>query len=280
MHHPPTPRPAREPRRIRVRRQRAHDDTLLAWTRAGDPDAFAELYRRHRADALRYAESLCRRHRRPDLADDVLAEAVRKTLDAISRGLGPRHGFRPYLFTVVRSVTVNATTRSHPTAPIDETQQDHSVPGPDDDLTPSIAVDALTSLPARWQQLLWATAVAGADYGQLSTSFGISPAAVASMAMRAREALRVAFVRSHLPPTASPQCHEALDLVARRVVTELSRPQQSSLDRHTDGCPSCRDAQGYLHTEFAPSSRFAGAPVAELFRPSRTSHRSGEREIA
>lgn len=274
-----TPRRPRPPRRVRVPRRRS-DDSLLTAARAGDADAFAELYLRHRADALRYAEARCRQYRCRDLADDVLAEAVRKTLEAIRRGHGPVTGFRPYLFTVVRSVIINTVTRSRPPEAIDESRCEQTVPGPEDDLNPAIARAAFTSLPARWQHVLWATAVAGADQAQVSTRLGISPAAVASMAMRAREALRVAFVRSHLPRPESPACDEALDLVARQVVTELSAPRTRWLEQHTESCAACREARSGIEAEFAPSSRFVGAPIAELFRPSRTSHRSTEREIA
>ena len=244
----------------RRRRSAAGDDVLLGWARTGDADAFAELYRRHHRDALHFARHLACRSLGRDAADDIVAEAVRKILSAIRHGRGPLTGFRPYLFTVIRTVVVTAATRPGRVT-LDSAQiPEVPLPGPEDDLTSSEALDALSSLPPRWQQVLWATSVTDLGHDQLAAMLGISARAVASVAMRARAALRLAFVRSHLPHPASRDCDSALDLVALLVVGTLEPSHEQSLEQHLDGCDSCRRARSNIDTEFAswpkpPASR-------------------------
>lgn len=226
------------------------DDILLEAARTGDPDAFAELYRRHHRDALRYAGHLTRRSMGSDAADDIVAEAVRKVLTAIRGGRGPMTGFRPYLFTVIRTVAVSASAR-HGGAMADGAHiPETSLPGPEDDVTSSLARDALSSLPRRWQQVLWATSVTDVGHDELAARWGVSARAIASVAMRARAALRIAFVRSQLPHATSRSCDAALDQLALLVVGTLEAPNQKRLEQHLGACASCHRARTSIDAEF------------------------------
>jgi RNA polymerase sigma factor (sigma-70 family) len=189
--------PANEHRHDRRRRRaalrQADDDTLLRRARAGSSDAFGELYRRHHADALRYAGRLSR-YLDPGAADDILSEAIRKVLGAISAGAGPTTNFRQYLFTAVRSTALNRARQRHRAAPAD-------APTAIDDRTQDVvdhivAKAVLHSLPERWRQILWATAVEQRTPTDLAPTLGMQPNSVAVLAHRARHAYRHAFLSS------------------------------------------------------------------------------------
>jgi RNA polymerase sigma-70 factor (ECF subfamily) len=61
---------------------RSPDDVLVARIAAGDRDAFAELYRRHRAVVCRFATHMCGSAM---LADDIVQEAFVAVIDSASR---------------------------------------------------------------------------------------------------------------------------------------------------------------------------------------------------
>lgn len=228
----------------------ASDDLLLGFGRRGDHAALTELYRRHRSSAVRYARHLAWRQLGPDAAEDVVAEAMHNTLRAISRGKGPLTGFRPYLFTAIQRVV---TTACHHRAaqlrlaPALATEM--AVPSPDDDVSPFVAMEAFATLPRRWQKVAWSILVRDLSTEQAADELGLSEDTVTSIVTRAREALRVAFVRSHLPTARDPACSEALDLLARRLATRLSPAQRRRLSAHLDGCTACSGADVLLELD-------------------------------
>ena len=219
----------------------ADDDALLATAREGNGAALAELYRRHRLDALRYARRLSRSHLGRDASDDILAEAVRKILTALGGGRGPLTGFRAYLFTAIRTVTL--TESRSPTALTEHgSVPDPVLHEPDHPSDSHIAMRALAQLPERWRRVLWTTKVDEIAPAHAGPMLGMRPNAVAALAMRARSALRIAYVREHLPRPPDRSCGSALDLLARRTVTPIGRRQDVVLRAHLDSCTACADA--------------------------------------
>ncbi len=79
------------------------EKTLLQRSRAGDCDAYAELFRRYRLVAGRIAA------RTSSTLDpqDVTAEAFARVWSALRRGGGPDRAFKPYLAAAVRNVALN-----------------------------------------------------------------------------------------------------------------------------------------------------------------------------
>lgn len=77
------------------------DAVLIGLVRAGDPDAFDSLYRRHAARALRRAHYLAHTWAG---AEDLRAEAFTRVLSAIRHGSGPTTAMLPYLGTVMRRI--------------------------------------------------------------------------------------------------------------------------------------------------------------------------------
>jgi RNA polymerase sigma factor (sigma-70 family) len=245
----------------------ADDDTLLAIAREGQPTALAELYRRHRADALRYASRMTRRHLGYDRSDDVFAEAIRKVLTALGRGHGPRTGFRAYLFTAIRTVTLSES--KNPSVLTEHGRiPDPAVPEPDQAVDAAhIAMRAFARLPQRWRQVLWTTKVDQVAPNAAGSLLGMRPNSVAALAMRARGALRIAYIREHLPRPAHRTCRNALDLVARRSVVPIPAKQDAVLREHLGECHDCAAAVETIEAQIARWMRSSNwGPTVVAFR--------------
>ena len=168
------------------------DDTLLRRARAGNPEAFGELYTRHHHAALRFAGGLARRYCDPGAAEDIVAEAIRKILSAMAAGAGPVANFRPYLFTCIRSAAIGrardrqrATVPSTPATVGDRSQEVVDM---------IVASETFHSLPQRWRHVLWATTVDQLTPAELAPVLGMRPNSVAVLAHRARTAFRTGYL--------------------------------------------------------------------------------------
>lgn len=244
----------------------ATDDELLVLVHRGSPAAFAELYRRHLSDARRYARRLARRHLHRDGGEDVLAEAVRRVLSALEHGRGPVIGFRQYLFTAIRTVAISQGAIADREDLVDIVP-DEICPAPDDRLDAELAIEAFASLPRHWREVLWTSSIDDVAHSTIASRFGVSARSVAMRANRAREALRIAYVRAHLADSPSRSCRNATDLLARRAVAPLSARQARVLTKHLAGCADCRRAESQIHTEIDSVSRAIGpAAATEIFR--------------
>jgi RNA polymerase sigma factor (sigma-70 family) len=76
---------------------------------------------------------------------------------------------------------------------------------------------ALESLPPRWQTVLWLGEVEGMSRQEIADRLKIKPTAVSTLALRAREGLRRAYLATHLK-RATGEC---------AVVTSLLPPRRS-----------------------------------------------------
>ena len=234
----------------------ATDDTLTTLVREQNIEAFGQLYHRHHRDAHRYASRLTRRHLGRDAAEDVVAEAMSKVLAALLRGRGPSDGFRAYLFTAIRTVTF--TESMNPNAQFgDAGDERHSLPSADENVDTSVAMAAFASLPERWRKVLWTTEALKIPVAEAAPLLDMQASGIAMLAMRAREALRIAYVRQHLPNPLDRNCHRALDLIARRPVVDITVGQSTFLDDHLAGCAGCSRAATQIGEEVGTWARLA-----------------------
>jgi RNA polymerase sigma factor (sigma-70 family) len=227
------PIPAARRRELR----HAEDHALLEWAREGDRRAFDELYHRHHRELARYARGLSRRLLRRDASEDMVAEAIRKTLLAIHNGNGPTDSFLMYAYACVRAVIYTHARRQR-----DESLDalpDAGVETADDALDGIAARQAFGTLPQRWQQVLWATKVAGMSASELADMLGITANSAAVLCSRAREGLRIAYVRTQLPDTTDRRCDVVLNALARRVVLPISETHARLIRQHTSVCDRC-----------------------------------------
>lgn len=217
------------------------DPVLLSRVRAGDPDAYAVLFERHRASATAFAGGLAGHSH----ADDLVAEAFTKVFDALQRDLGPTVSFRSYLLTSIRSIWNNTVRREGRYALVD----DYDVLPPSDALTlvddpdqrfdNQAVAEAYRTLPERWQAVLWYTAVEGLPHDEVAVHLGIKPNAVAALAFRAREGLRQAYLSAHLRTTPDAACQAWTPLLPAHARGSLDRRKRPGMLAHLDGCLPC-----------------------------------------
>lgn len=214
------------------------DTDLVESARAGDDDAFAELWLRHAAAGRTVARSFS-----TEDPDDVVAEAYARILKAVRDGRGPSAGFRPYLFTTIRNVAAawggarrdvpieDATTIEDP-----ETTEAASM----DALDRSLTARAFRSLPQRWQEVLWYSEVEGMSPATVAPLLGLTPNGTAALAYRAREGLRQAWIQAHI--SASPEgsdCRWTTERLGAYSRGGLGKRETARLERHLTECAKC-----------------------------------------
>lgn len=239
----------------------ASDAELIAATRAGDDDAFSLLYRRHAGAARAAARTLMRSRAG---ADDLVAEGFTRILAALRRGTGPDVAFRPYLLACVRNAAYDRYRQDR--------REDLTL-DPGAGLADPVLVDpallagerqmvarAFTSLPDRWQAVLWHTEVEGMPPASVAPILGLSANAVAALSYRAREGLRQAYLQAHLGAATPASCRVSRNQLGRYVRDGLSPTERASVDRHLESCVSCRALLAEL-TDVDTSLRSAMVPL-------------------
>ncbi|NYF09232.1 RNA polymerase sigma factor (sigma-70 family) [Leifsonia sp. AK011] len=217
----------------------ASDAELTERIRSGDTRAFAELWQRHYRPAYRAAMQFSRIME----PDDLLSEAYLRVYQQLLAGRGPTSAFRPYLYTVIRNIaTTRGTARTLPTDPLEEDPEDERTH--DDPLVTSLerslTTQAFRSLPERWQTVLWYTEIEGMDPHEVAPLLGLSANGVASLAMRAREGLREAWLQAHVHDAGnSAECEWAVSKMGGYARHNLSARDSARIERHLDNCTKC-----------------------------------------
>jgi RNA polymerase sigma factor (sigma-70 family) len=152
----------------------ASDDVLIDRVRRGDTSAFAALWERHVASARTAARAISPRLDPDDLVSETFA------------------AIRPYMFTAIRNTA--ASWGGRPRDVQLEEIEDVADPGAEDIgdafARRTLVIDALRTLPPRWQSLLWSLEVEGMKPREVATVMGVSPNAVSALRRRARAGLR------------------------------------------------------------------------------------------
>ncbi|MGW1077125.1 sigma-70 family RNA polymerase sigma factor [Streptomyces sp. NPDC002537] len=235
------------------------DIELVARMRAGQSDAYEELYRRHSAAVRRYARSCCRDHH---TAEDLTNEVFASTLQAVRGGAGPNAAVRAYLLTTVRRVAAAwaKTTRREQLVEdfaVFAASASRTSRAPDDDTLDlgadvlamreaeqSLAVQAFRSLPERWQTVLWHTTVEEESLSKVAPLLGLTANATAVLAHRAREGLKQAYLQAHVSTalTSGGSCARYADRLGAYARGGLRTRAERGLQKHLEGCAQCRTA--------------------------------------
>lgn len=218
------------------------EPALTRAARAGDADAVAVLFARHRAAAVSFAKSLAG----PRRAEDLVSEAFERILVQFSRGGGPEHAFRPYLYVTIRHVASRGSPGEGREIPVDDltdlsVDQEVTRDGEDERAESSVIANAMRSLPERWQFVLWQSTVEEQSFDEIGSHLGIKANAVAALAFRARAGLRRAYLAEHLQ-VSEPGCAPFLKMLPRYVRGELVPSQAAAVSAHLATCHSCTQA--------------------------------------
>ncbi len=247
------------------------DEVLAAAARAGDREAFAELWRRHaRAGAV-----AARQYAAIADADDLLAEAYTRIFAALRRGGGPHGAFRPYLYRTIRNVAMDS--RRPAEIPIEEAPDaDLLIPGPELAAAErTIAFRAFRTLPERWQSVLWYLEVEGMSPAEVAPLVGLNPNAVSALGVRAREGLKKAWLQAHIAETSVPDgCRWTTERMGEYSRGGLSARSRERFARHVSTCEHCTtlleevgDASGRLAVLLLPI--FLGGSAAATMLAAR-----------
>ncbi|WP_188037777.1 sigma-70 family RNA polymerase sigma factor, partial [Actinotalea sp. JY-7885] len=221
------------------------DAELITAVRGGESEPFGVLYERHvgaaRAVARQYS------NRAAD-ADDAVSDAFSRVLSAIQRGGGPDVAFRAYLFTVLRRVAMERTEASKRTVASDDVEMFEAAVGPGESTeAPTLAgfergvvSKAYSSLPERWQAVLWYTEVEELSAAQIAPILGLTANGVAALAYRAREGLRQAYLQQHLAAPESEACTIVNKKLGAYVRGGLAKRETALVEGHLDECGTCR----------------------------------------
>jgi RNA polymerase sigma factor (sigma-70 family) len=216
------------------------DAELMDRVRVGDVEAFGLLYRRHARAALGFARQWSHD---AATAEDLRAEAFSRTLCALLSGAGPRGPLGPYLYTVIRNVSADWHRRDRMTHLVGDLAE---LPAPAsggdahlDAFEYSLAVKAFNALPERWRTVLRHTLVDEQECKRVAAQLGIGVPAAASLAYRAREGLRQAYLQVHIGRVASESCRPFAMLLGAYTRGGLGNRQESQVRSHLRDCPTC-----------------------------------------
>jgi RNA polymerase sigma factor (sigma-70 family) len=246
------------------------DAELIDSVRAGDIDAYGQLYERHVSAAHNLARQLARSSAE---ADDLVSDAFAKVLDTLRAGRGPDSSFRAYLLTALRHTAYDKTRRDRKLELADDVAEvapeATSVPFSDTavaGLERSMAAKAFARLPERWQTVLWHTEIEGQSPAEVAPLLGLTANGVSALAYRAREGLKQAYLQVHLAETRSERCRATVDRLGAWTRGGLSKRETTQVEAHLDECTNCRalaaelaDVNGALRGIIAPLVLGVGA---------------------
>ena len=201
---------------------------LLELVRAGDYDAYGELYTRYHDFAYKVARRASRRH-----ADDLVAESFRRVLTAISRGAGPTQAFGPYLATTIRSAAAGLA------APYQEVELEVNNLLTDEhgEVDPRVST-AYLSLPEQWQNALWYADVEGLSPRHAAPLLGLPTAnAFSALRKRARAGLRSAYLTQVVDAACNEHVRRHLELLMAGTTT--AAVVDDLVDQHLRECDEC-----------------------------------------
>ena len=217
------------------------DAELIAAVREGDMAAYGMLYERHLVPAKRAAACLAKT---PAEREDLVAEAFTRVLRMLREGRGPDADFRPYLLVTLRNVAINVTTRGASVSLYADVPDVAPVEPIDDPVIErwhaTVAADAFASLPERWRVVLWHTEVQNESPATVAPLLGMRPNSVAALAYRAREGLRQAYLRMHVPEVPRNACRPIVAKLAGYVRHSIPLPLSRKIGRHLARCSDCR----------------------------------------
>ncbi|MEV0972785.1 sigma factor [Microtetraspora glauca] len=208
---------------------RQTDAELLDAVRGGNVSAYAPLFDRHVAAARSLAGQMVEGEAE---AEDIVSETFAAVLNAIRSGGGPESAFRPYLLTALRRTAAGETDEDALGTPY----VDPAYAG----LERSLVATAYFSLPERWRMVLWHTEVETCGAAEIAPMLGLSVKGVATLAYRAREGLRQAFLQIHLDGGPLPGCRVMVEKMAAYVRGGLTRRETRLVDGHVADCVDCR----------------------------------------
>lgn len=230
---------------MQVRMDTGSDVVLTERAAEGDAAAFEELYRRHSGASYRVARAVTGNN---DDAADAVSEAFTKVFTSLPRRSsdGNATQFRPYVLAATRNAAIDILRRrgrSLPSEPDKLDRADSTTKGPAGSVLAgadsAMVIAALGRLPERWRTILWLTEVEGMAPRDAAPVMGLAPNAASQLAVRARAALREAYLQEHLQGGVNAECEGTVPLLGAYVAGGLAARDIAKVDQHLAACESC-----------------------------------------
>jgi len=222
-----------------LRAEAPGDAELISAVRGGDVSAYGELFARHADAARRLARQLVSHGD----VDDLVSDAFGKVLVVLQRGGGPDLAFRAYLLTAVRRLHVDKIRATKRLTTTDDMEKfDPGVPFRDtavEGFENAAAAKAFSSLPERWQLVLWHLEVEGQKPADIAPILGMSANSVSALAYRAREGLRQAFLNQHAQEAEDDICRWTQGNLGAYIRNGISKRDAGKVEAHLDECVKC-----------------------------------------
>lgn len=237
------------------RAQETSDRTLLEQLRGGNSAAYTELWRRHVSAALTLARRIAPTHAEDLVSDSFLAVYHQVTV----AGGGPDASFRAYLFTVMRNTAMRWQRETERLLPVDVDNIDELCSQNDEDALELLAREttsaellaAMSSLPERWQRVLWLTEVEEASRGQIAQELGIGANAVSQLHRRARSGLRMNWLDQQIPASLRDENVHVASLLPRLIVDGRANGISKKVNAHLRTCEQCANVNSELRSSYA-----------------------------
>lgn len=220
------------------------DGELLDHVRSGIQEAYGELYCRHAAGAHRVARRLT-----PDraLAEDAVSEAFASILAAIQGGSGPVDVFGPYLTSSVSRAVYRMNRKSMRDTPVpDDEMLDSAVTQPLFDEAPfhdGEALIAFKELPIRWRAVLWYLDIESMHPREVGPKLGLSPNATVALHRRAKEGLRLRYLRQYVGVVGARSCQRFAADIPALTRRNLRQHRSVLVEEHLNECVGCAEAR-------------------------------------
>jgi len=264
----------------------ATDQELLARVRGGEAGAYGELWRRHSGAVT----AILRLETRLD-ADDLTAEVFTRILATIRAGNGPDTAFRPYALVAARNLAAEWGRRGRREIAVadDSLDAESNEPPVDESVAVlphrHVAARVFSSLPVRWQEVLWYLEVEQLSAAEAAPLVGLNANSTVQLAFRAREGFRQAWIQEHLHgrPAGTRDCAWVDRRVGRYVRGKLASIERGRLERHTSACERCstlidegRSVEGRAIFVLLPALLLGGAASGYLAAAERGETRRSE----
>ena len=250
------------------------DRQLVEAAQAGDRQALERLLAAHQGRVFSFGMKMCRD---PEDAQDV----VQETLIAAARTLPEFRGassVSTWLYTIARSFCIKKRRTSkfapsHVLSLDDEADQVAGLPHPDrspeEDVAgrqvKSVLDEAIAALEPMYREVLVLRDVEGLSAPEVAEVMGLTIEAVKSRLHRARVAVRerVAPALGQADAASAPGagCRDVVELFSRRLEGEIDGSACADLEKHLEGCPTCRGRCDSLRSTLSLCKRAGEAPV-------------------
>ncbi|MFC4224471.1 RNA polymerase sigma factor [Lysinibacter cavernae] len=231
----------------------ARDGQLIDEFRGGDATALERLFRQLHPIALHYAA----RYASARLsAEDIVAEAFIRMIQAITNGKGPTVSVWWYLVSAMKTVAIRHGMSLRHTVNVEADTLEFCAELASEQRSEGVAeawvVEAFHRLPARWQTVVWLRDVQALSLAEAAESLGISPNAVGTLHSRARKAFRLHYLAVIAGDETARSC--------AAYVSDLAGETDPSPEttRHLDDCPPCLTTAAELASV---KHRFLGLPA-------------------